>query len=129
MSDITRRALLRRAAAASCAPLAAGVVQGCARRIDPARSLAVGAPVDGDVTLTAAQAPELSRAGGAVLMHPSGQGSFLVVNGGSGVFALRAECPHEGCLLTWVPEDRQAECPCHGSRFASDGTVLNPPAN
>jgi Rieske Fe-S protein len=27
-----------------------------------------------------------------------------------------------------VEEDLQAECPCHGSRFAGDGTVLNPPA-
>jgi Rieske Fe-S protein len=27
-----------------------------------------------------------------------------------------------------VQEDRQVECPCHGSRYASDGAVINPPA-
>jgi Rieske Fe-S protein len=41
---------------------------------------------------------------------------------------LSAGCPHQGCEVAWVPEDREAECPCHGSRFAGDGAVLNPPA-
>jgi len=63
-----------------------------------------------------------------VVVQGAGFGSILLVNSGTGFFALRAECPHAGCLLTCVPEDRQAECPCHGSRFAGDGTLLNPPA-
>src|SRR5262249_11389734 len=50
------------------------------------------------------------------------------VNSGTGYFALSALCPHQGCPIAWVPEDKQAECPCHGSRFAGDGTVLHPPA-
>jgi Rieske Fe-S protein len=41
---------------------------------------------------------------------------------------MSAACPHSSCELAWVEEDRQAECPCHGSRFAGDGTVLNGPA-
>jgi Rieske Fe-S protein len=41
---------------------------------------------------------------------------------------MNALCPHANCEIAWVPEDRQAECPCHGSRFAGDGTVLNGPA-
>jgi len=51
-----------------------------------------------------------------------------VANAGTGYLALRAECPHEGCEVAWVQEDRQVDCPCHGSRFAGDGTLLNPPA-
>jgi len=51
-----------------------------------------------------------------------------VANTGAGYLALGARCPHEGCEVAWVPEDRQVECPCHASRFAGDGTVLNPPA-
>src|SRR5437588_12382312 len=55
-------------------------------------------------------------------------GGYLVANTGAGYLALGARCPHEGCEVAWVPEDRQVECPCHASRFAGDGTVLNPPA-
>ena len=125
MTDISRRSLLRTAAAA---PLAATAV-GCARRISQARSVPAGAPIDGDLTVPLSAAPELGRAGGAVTVRPSGAaGAFLVVNSGSGFLALRGECTHESCEVTWVPEDREAECPCHGSRFAGDGTVQNPPA-
>jgi Rieske Fe-S protein len=119
MTD-TRRGFITKAAVVSLA--------GCVRRIDPARSLAAAAPVDGNVTFALAGAPELQRAGGAVVLRPAGAGPILLVNSGAGFFALSATCPHERCDVTWVPEDRQAECPCHGSRFASDGTLLNPPA-
>jgi Rieske Fe-S protein len=89
----------------------------------------VAAAVDGDVTIPLAQAAELSKAGGAVVARPArDRSAYLVANTGNGFIALGAICPHEGCDVAWVPEDRQVECPCHGSRFASDGTVLNPPA-
>ena len=85
--------------------------------------------MDGDVAIALAQAPELSRTGGAIVAHPDGApGGYLVANTGAGYLALGARCPHEGCEVAWVPEDRQVECPCHASRFAGDGTVLNPPA-
>lgn len=128
----TRRDLIRKAALLSCAPLAAS---GCARLISPARTLSASDPLDGNLRVPLSSAPELQRAGGAVLVQPAvrpGQSPafqpVLLVNSGTGYFALRALCPHKGCLLTWVAEDREAECPCHGSRFAGDGTVLSPPA-
>lgn len=124
MADFSRRSMIRTAA---LVPLAAKV--GCARRIGPNRSVSVAPAVDGDVVVPLAQAPELSVGGGAVIARPGGAaGGYLVAFTGSGYLALRAECPHEGCDVAWVQEDRQAECPCHGSRFAGDGTVLNPPA-
>src|SRR5438067_5281907 len=124
MVDFSRRSMIRTAALVS---LAAKV--GCVRRISPNRSLSVPAPVAGDVTIPLAQASELSTAGGAVIAQPLGEpGGYLIANTGTGFVALGATCPHEGCSVAWVPEDRQAECPCHGSRFAGDGTVLNPPA-
>ena len=37
-------------------------------------------------------------------------------------------CPHLGCALKWNPAERSWDCPCHGSRFAEDGTLLDNPA-
>ena len=129
MADLTRRELVRRAALLTCLPSSAALVPACARRIDPVSELSVPPPIDGALLVPVAQAKALQHAGGAVLVRSPGiAGAYLVVNGGAGYFALSGICPHAGCELTWVPEDREAECPCHGSRFAGDGTVLHPPA-
>lgn len=37
-------------------------------------------------------------------------------------------CPHLGCALKWNPQERSWDCPCHGSRFSADGTLLDNPA-
>ncbi len=37
-------------------------------------------------------------------------------------------CTHLGCTFPWNPLDRQFQCPCHGSRYAPDGTVVRGPA-
>jgi len=37
-------------------------------------------------------------------------------------------CPHMGCALKWNSRERSWDCPCHGSRFAEDGTCLDNPA-
>lgn len=126
MDDLNRRRLLQGCAAAACAP-ALGL-GGCARRIDPAPKLWVPPPVDGKVALSREQSRPLDAVGGALVVLPDGATPVLVTNAGDGFVALDAVCPHAGCLLTWVQEDLQAECPCHGSRFAADGAVLAPPA-
>lgn len=37
-------------------------------------------------------------------------------------------CPHLGCALKWNSQEHSWDCPCHGSRFAADGTLLENPA-
>ncbi|MFI0898065.1 FAD-dependent oxidoreductase [Streptomyces sp. NPDC020983] len=42
--------------------------------------------------------------------------------------AVSARCSHLGCLVAFNAAESTWECPCHGSRFAVDGTVLQGPA-
>jgi glycine/D-amino acid oxidase-like deaminating enzyme len=37
-------------------------------------------------------------------------------------------CPHLGCALHWNAQERSWDCPCHGSRFAEDGSLIDNPA-
>jgi Rieske Fe-S protein len=42
--------------------------------------------------------------------------------------AVSASCTHKGCTVTWDNADRTWGCPCHGSNFELDGTVIHGPA-
>jgi glycine/D-amino acid oxidase-like deaminating enzyme/nitrite reductase/ring-hydroxylating ferredoxin subunit len=44
------------------------------------------------------------------------------------VNAVSAVCSHMGCLVEWNEGERSWDCPCHGSRFDVDGSVLHAPA-
>lgn len=61
------------------------------------------------------------------VLHPQ-----LAVNAGESVLNLltptRPRCPHMGCALKYDPQEHSWDCPCHGSRFAADGRLLDGPA-
>jgi nitrite reductase/ring-hydroxylating ferredoxin subunit len=45
---------------------------------------------------------------------------------GEGTYAISIVCTHLGCIVK--PTAEGFECPCHGSRFAPDGSVTKGPA-
>jgi glycine/D-amino acid oxidase-like deaminating enzyme/nitrite reductase/ring-hydroxylating ferredoxin subunit len=79
--------------------------------------------------------------------HPEGDSTDALEAGGDGqllkldgdlvaasrdldgtVHAVSATCTHLGCRVAWNRAERSWDCPCHGSRFAPDGRVLQGPA-
>lgn len=68
---------------------------------------------------------------------PNGHGGIVEADGGkAGVykdeqgccFVVEPRCPHLGCQLEWNPDEKSWDCPCHGSRFHYDGSLLDNPA-
>ncbi|MFT6851234.1 MAG: cytochrome b6-f complex iron-sulfur subunit [Sphingobacteriales bacterium] len=64
----------------------------------------------------------------AVLLvsHPDLPEQIYIVNEGEKYYALSTICTHRGCGIR--PAGKAFVCPCHGSEFAFDGTVLKGPA-
>jgi glycine/D-amino acid oxidase-like deaminating enzyme/nitrite reductase/ring-hydroxylating ferredoxin subunit len=66
-----------------------------------------------------------------------GQGKIVEVEGhkravfrdaAGAVHVLDPVCTHMGCLVQFNDAEQSWDCPCHGSRFSTDGAVINGPA-
>lgn len=88
----------------------------------------VGATASGGtVSIPIDASSPLASVGGAALVETSA-GSFLVARTSQdGFTALTAICTHQTCTITGFA-GQEFVCPCHGSRFGTNGAVLNGPA-
>lgn len=82
---------------------------------DKFKSVQNGHPED----LTADQAGIFETPAGRVAAYRNPEGALQCVS---------SECTHVGCQVAWNPAERSWDCPCHGSRFRPDGTVIHGPA-
>ena len=53
---------------------------------------------------------------------------LFVIRQGGEFYAISANCTHLGCTVQWKEGVRQFDCPCHGSHFREDGSVISGPA-
>ena len=54
--------------------------------------------------------------------------SVLVYNNGNELIVMDNACPHMGCEIAWNSTEKVWECPCHGSTFKPEGTIITGPA-
>jgi len=72
-------------------------------------------------------ASDLAPGEGRVIGDGLAQRAVYRDDGGT-VHTLSARCTHLGCIVRFNGAERTWDCPCHGSRFAATGEVLEGPA-
>ena len=66
--------------------------------------------------------------GSGAIVRVGGQRCAVYRGEDDTIHAVSARCTHLGCLVAFNDAEKTWDCPCHGSRFATDGTVINGPA-
>ena len=56
---------------------------------------------------------------------PAGR-SVAIFKEGAGIYAISTVCTHLGCIVKSA--EKGFDCPCHGSKFNKDGSVVKGPA-
>lgn len=113
-----------------------------ARMFDSTRTLRAAAPAPALLSASFPPAPQPSTPDqenkGAPAVPAPGEGAVVEREGekiavyadqAGSVRAVSATCTHLGCTVEFNATDATWDCPCHGSRFATDGTVIQGPAS
>jgi glycine/D-amino acid oxidase-like deaminating enzyme/nitrite reductase/ring-hydroxylating ferredoxin subunit len=75
-----------------------------------------------------APAPETLAPGEGGIVFANGNRVAAYRDEGGKFHALDPVCTHLGCLVRFNQAEKTWDCPCHGSRFNLEGTVMNGPA-
>jgi cytochrome b6-f complex iron-sulfur subunit len=83
-----------------------------------------GSAIDFTLDLTQTANASLVNNGGSVLIS-----HIIIAKTASGVYvALSSTCTHQGGTVGYDSAANRFHCPNHGANFATDGSVLNGPA-
>lgn len=66
----------------------------------------------------------------ALVAGLAGEPTYLIVKEDNTLDSIGIvdNCTHLGCTFPWNSMDQEFQCPCHGSRYAPDGSVVRGPA-
>ena len=118
---MNRKDFLTKLGIGAMAFTAAPYIQGCKKEdeVPACKEQQAPAGVDFTIDLTA----ELKNNGEFVYK----KNSIIIARTSSGEFiALSKTCTHTGCTVEF--DGTNFPCPCHGSKFESNGCVINGPA-
>lgn len=73
--------------------------------------------------------PNELQPGEAAILNVEGRQIACYRDEHDSLHAVSPVCTHMACKVTWNAGEQSWDCPCHGSRFAPDGTVLHGPAS
>ena len=65
--------------------------------------------------------------GEGALVRVRGRKTAVYRDEESRLHGLSPVCRHLYCIVDWNPAERSWDCPCHGSRYAGDGTAIQGP--
>ncbi len=88
------------------------VSQFIGRRFDYEQITTLAALANGDATLAVYE-------GKKIALYKDEKGKL---------HALDPVCPHAACIVSWNSAEKTWDCPCHGGRYAIDGSLLTGPA-
>jgi menaquinol-cytochrome c reductase iron-sulfur subunit len=131
-----RRGFLKQAAAiiigavATLVPLASGL----AVFFDPLRKKSKASEFVFVAALSAVPADGMPRKFSVIAaqkdawsqLPPSPIGAVYLRRIGKEIEALNVVCPHAGCFVDFVADEKNYLCPCHLSTFALDGRINDP---
>lgn len=101
----------------------AGAAQFIAENVDTPGHLVGDALAAGEVSSVAEIAPTEGK-----VVRVDGRRVAVFRDEAGALHAVSSVCTHLGCGVKFNPAERSWDCPCHGSRFSTDGNVLDGPA-
>ncbi len=85
-------------------------------------------PSDVLIVKTVDRSAEDLTAGHGGLVNVRGRQLAVYRDQDGRTYELSPRCTHMGCTVDWNDPGQTWDCPCHGSRFAFDGSVVHGPA-
>jgi cytochrome b6-f complex iron-sulfur subunit len=124
---MNRREFISWVGVGSAASSLPGMITACSQT----NSQQTTTPVRADGFQEVGTVAELDK-NGQILNEKLAAGKVLVIRDPkdtSKLAALNPTCTHRGCTVSWNKDQSSFVCPCHGSKFNSDGKVVNGPAD
>ena len=91
-------------------------------------NVAHSAPTDVLIAKTVGRTLEDIKPGHGGVVRADGQRVAAYRDETGSVIALSPRCTHMGCTVDWNDAEKTWDCPCHGSRYSYEGTVIRGPA-
>lgn len=80
------------------------------------------------LALSLDKAEKLKSPGGFSLLKIQDKEVLFIRESEEKIRAINPVCSHRKCTVTYSPEKKRIVCPCHGSNYDLDGSVLKGPA-